>query len=150
MSQSLNLGRRAFYWSHFRNCCNHNNITNTEKKRKNLRRNLFTQKASPAITAKTIKGGKTEVPWQNISEHGRTSTITSTHTRGHLLHQTLGPWWQASALTTTSPLVTRPTNISFLVTLSKHNQGKRLRELIKWSLQGKCLDLVSNSPRRKS
>ena len=35
------------------------------------------------------------------------------------------------------------TKIDFLLTIN--NQQKRLRELTKWSLRGKCFDLLSNS-----
>ena len=41
--------------------------------------------------------------------------------------------------------VQRVTNINFLLTISVHNQKKRLWESIKWSSKGKCFDLLSNS-----
>ena len=41
--------------------------------------------------------------------------------------------------------VQRVTNINFLLTISVHNQKKRLWESIKWSPKGKCFDLLSNS-----
>ena len=37
------------------------------------------------------------------------------------------------------------TNINFLLTLSKHNQEKKLWEFMKKSSKGKCFDLLSNS-----
>ena len=41
--------------------------------------------------------------------------------------------------------VQRVTNINFVLTISVHNQKKRLWESIKWSPRGKCFDLLSNS-----
>ena len=41
--------------------------------------------------------------------------------------------------------VQRVTNINFFLTISVHNQKKRLWESIKWSPKGKCFDLLSNS-----
>ena len=37
------------------------------------------------------------------------------------------------------------TNVNFLLTISIHNQEKRLWDLIKWSLKGKYFDRLSNS-----
>ena len=37
------------------------------------------------------------------------------------------------------------TKVNFLLTISIHYQKKRLLDLIKWSPQGKCFDLLSNS-----
>ena len=39
----------------------------------------------------------------------------------------------------------RVNNIVFLLTLSLHNQKKRLREFLKLSSKGECFDLLSSS-----
>ena len=41
--------------------------------------------------------------------------------------------------------ILRVTNINFLLQILIYTQGKRLRELLKWSLKKTCFDLLTNS-----